>query len=291
MASELDWIAAPDLRRPLLVLAFEGHFDASRSATDAAMWLASRGRPIDIAEIDPDGFYDFQQARPSVVMNSRGTRELRWPTNRAIGVTVPDSKHDLIVLSGVEPHLRWRAFCTHLAVLAHQAKAEMVVTLGSMAGMAPHTRPLGVIASSTDAELARRLGLRSPSYEGPTGVIGVLHDILDASGQAVISLRVSVPHYVPGSPNPEATRSLLRRFELVTGMETDHAELDEDAAEWREQVEAAVADDPGIAGYVKALEGEVDQRDDLLPSGDDLATELEAFLRERHDPPTEGEDS
>jgi len=285
---ELNWVDAPELRRPILVLAFEGFFDASGAATDAALWIADRGRRDLIAEIDPDGFYDFQQTRPQVLRENDGTRSIRWPTNSAVAVRLPGSDHDLIVLAGVEPHVRWRAFCTHLAVLAHQCHAEMVVTLGSMAGMAPHTRPLGVIASSTDAELARRLGLRSPSYEGPTGVIGVLHDILDASGQAVISLRVSVPHYVPGSPNPEATRSLLRRFELVTGVGTDHSQLDEDADEWRSQVDLAVADDPGIAGYIKTLEGEVDQSEDLLPSGDDLATELEAFLRERR-PPEAGE--
>jgi predicted ATP-grasp superfamily ATP-dependent carboligase len=173
-------------------------------------------------------------------------------------------------------------------VVAHTG-AESVVTLGAMAGMAPHTRPLGVVASSTNPQLAERLGLNRPSYQGPTGLIGVLHDALDRAGIPVISLRVSVPHYVPDTPNPKATRSLLRRFEQVTGIETGYADLDDAAAEWQRHVEAAVNVDSEISEYVRRLESDADETDEMLPSGDDLAAEFEAFLREQ-DRPSGGSD-
>jgi predicted ATP-grasp superfamily ATP-dependent carboligase len=188
--------------------------------------------------------------------------------------------HDLLVIAGVEPHLRWRSFADVILQVAERAKAEMVITLGAMVGMAPHTRPLGVVGSTTSRELAARLGLGRPTYQGPTGVAGVLHDRMDAADVPVISLRVSVPHYVPGPPNPEATRSLLGRLELMTGIPTAHGTFAIAADEWRRHIDAAVADDDDLRAYVRNLEQQVDSNDDLLPSGDDLATQLEAFLRD-----------
>jgi hypothetical protein len=161
----------------------------------------------------------------------------------------------------------------------------MVVTLGSMSGMSPHTRPPAVTGSSTNRDLADRLGLDRPSYQGPTGVVGVLHDTLDRAGVPVISLRVSVPYYLPDSPNPKATRALLRRFEQVSGIDTAHADLDGPAAEWQSRVDQAVAGDDEVSTHVRRLESQVDQSEDLMPRGDDLAAELEAFLREQDGPP------
>ena len=150
-----------------------------------------------------------------------------------------------------------------------------------MVGMTPHSRPLTVTGSSTNPELAERLHLEKPSYQGPTGIVGVLHDALDRSKIPVISLRVSVPHYVPDAPNPKATRALLRRFEQVTGVTTEYEELDGPAADWQKQVDAAVASDDEITAYVTRLETAIDEDENLLPSGDDLAAEFEAFLREQ----------
>ena len=158
----------------------------------------------------------------------------------------------------------------------------MVITVGAMVGMAPHTRPLGVVGSAANNRVAERLGLGKPSYEGPTGVVGAIHDLLDNAGMPVVSLRVSVPHYVPGPPNPEATRSLLARFELVTGVPTDHNELDEPALDWRNRIDAAVEADDELTEYVRQLEEQVDESE-VMPSGDDLAAELEAFLRDQRD--------
>lgn len=281
--NELIWSARsePDLDRPLLVVAFRGLFDACGSATAAAQWLVERHDHRELGEVDPETFFDFTQERPVVNFDTEGVRRLTWPRNPLVAVHTPPERRDVVVVAGVEPHLRWGTFSQTLAEAARRSGAESVVTLGSMVGMVPHSRPLAVTGSSTNPELANRLGLDQPSYEGPTGVVGVLHDTLDRIGIPVVSLRVSIPHYVPNAPNPKATRSLLRRFEQVTGIETGHGELDGPVADWQRQVDAAVASDDEIGEYVARLEATVDENEDLLPSGDDLAAEFEAFLREQ----------
>ena len=216
-----------------------------------------------------------------VSFDADGLRQLAWPKNLLVAIRTPEGQRDAVVVAGVEPHLRWATFSRALAEAARSSGAESVVTLGSMVGMTPHSRPLTVTGSSTNPNLADRLGLDQPSYQGPTGVVGVLHDTLDQVGIPVISLRVSVPHYVPDAPNPKATRALLRRLGQVTGIDTGHEELDEPAADWQHQVDAAVASDDEIGEYVARLEATVDEDEGLLPSGDDLAAEFEAFLREQ----------
>lgn len=278
---ELIWRSDPPSGQPIMAVALRGLFDVAGAATDAISHLDQRGTPTEIASIDPEVFFDFTQERPLVRLNDDGTRSLTWPKNDARAVTL-DEEHNLVTLAGIEPHLRWRTFADAIAAIAVRCDAKLVVTLGAMVGMAPHTRPLGVVGSATNPELARRLGLSRPSYEGPTGLVGVLHDSLNQAKLPVISLRVSVPHYVPSAPNPEATRSLLARFELVTGITTDHRTLDDAAADWRQRVDSAVSDDDEMATYVSQLEQQVDaSADDLLPSGDDLAAELQAFLRDQ----------
>jgi proteasome assembly chaperone (PAC2) family protein len=279
--SETTWLAEPDLDRPLMVVAFRGLFDTADAATSAVRWLQQHSESRELADIDPETFFDFTQERPLVSLDPDGERVISWPENRAFAARTPDGQRDLVLVAGVEPHLRWRTFSEELAAIAEATSAEMVITLGSMVGMTPHTRPLAVVGSSTNRLLAGRMGLGSPSYQGPTGVVGTLHDSLDKASIPVISLRVSVPHYVPASPNPMATLSLLRRFELVTGVHTDHKEFNEPAAEWRQRVDAAVAEDEEISAYVRQLEGQVDENEDFLPTGDELAAELEAFLRDQ----------
>lgn len=281
--TELSWLAEPNLDRPILLIALKGLFDVAGSATGAVEHLAHRRDTSRVAEIDPEIFFDFSQERPVVSLDDSGVRSLTWPTNAALAAPDPEGR-DLLLLAGIEPHLRWRSFSESIVELARNSQAELVVTLGAMVGMAPHTRPLGVVGSTTSPELASRMGLGRPSYEGPTGLVGALHDALDTAELPVISLRVSVPHYVPSPPNPEATRSLLARFQLVTGVETDHASLDGPAADWRTRVDSAVAEDPEMTHYVGELERQVDSSvDELLPSGDDLAAELQAFLRDQRD--------
>ena len=277
----LNYDSLDSLDRPVLVVAFKGLFDASGSATSALEWLMEKSESENVGEIDSETFFDFTQERPSISFGKNGERNLTWPKNKIVVIKTNENERDLLSISGIEPHLRWRTFSEILIEIVKKSNAESVLTLGSMVGMTPHSRPLTVTGSSTNPDLAERLHLEKPSYQGPTGIVGVLHDALDRSKIPVISLRVSVPHYVPDSPNPKATRALLRRFEQVTGVTTEHEELDGPAADWQKQVDAAVASDDEITAYVTRLETAIDEDENLLPSGDDLAAEFEAFLREQ----------
>ena len=277
----LDYDSLDSLNRPVLIVAFKGLFDASGSATSALEWLIEKSESENIGEIDSETFFDFTQERPLISFDKNGERALTWPTNKIVAMKTKENERDLLAISGIEPHLRWRTFSKLLIEIVNKSNAESVLTLGSMVGMTPHSRPLTVTGSSTNPELAERLHLEKPSYQGPTGIVGVLHDALDRSKIPVISLRVSVPHYVPDAPNPKATRALLRRFEQVTGVTTEYEELDGPAADWQKQVDSAVASDDEITAYVTRLETAIDEDENLLPSGDDLAAEFEAFLREQ----------
>jgi len=265
-----------------MIVALEGHFDAAQAATSAVEHLKRSGTATRIARIDPEEFYDFTEQRPTVSFDSSGNRALSWPENDLFEIRTADGQPDVILLAGIEPHYRWKTFSDAIVEVAHRAGASLVVTIGAMVGLAPHTRTLGVVGSASDAELGQRLGLSRPSYEGPTGLVGVLHDRLGRHALPIISLRVSVPHYVPQPPNPEATRSLLSRLELVIGITTDHQSLEPAATAWRARVDQIVENDDEMSAYVSRLEDHVDLvADELLPSGDDLASELQAFLRDR----------
>ena len=276
-----DYDSLDSLNKPVLVVAFKGLFDASGSATSALEWLMEKSESENLGEIDSETFFDFTQERPLISFDKNGERALTWPKNKIVAIRTSENERDLLAISGIEPHLRWRTFSELLIEIVNKSNAESVITLGSMVGMTPHSRPLTVTGSSTNPELAERLNLEKPSYQGPTGIVGVLHDALDRSKIPVVSLRVSVPHYVPDSPNPKATRALLRRFEQVTGVTTEYEELDGPAADWQKQVDTAVASDDEITAYVTRLETTIDEDENLLPSGDDLAAEFEAFLREQ----------
>ncbi len=277
--NELIWDAEPQTERPLLILAFRGLFDAAGAATNAVALLRERAPSTLVAHIDPELLFDFTQERPHVRMLASGARQIVWPENEFHALRFAGPR-DVIVCAGTEPHLRWRSFSSHVLEVAQRSGAEMVVTLGAMVGVVAHTRPLPVTGSATNPALAERLGLGSPSYEGPTGVIGTLHDLLDRSAMPVISLRVAVPHYVPSPPNPKATHALLQRLEQVTRLDLGARSLELPAADWERHVDAAAADDPQVATYVRRLEEQHDE-EVPIPSGDDIAAELEAFLREQ----------
>lgn len=277
---DLQWFDPPQLNRPVLLVAFRGLFDAAEAATDAVGWLRDRAPSQKVASIDPEEFFNFQESRPIVRLDDSGERVIEWPSND-IWASHPDSGRDLLLLSGNEPHLRWGTFADVVLDVVRRTGAEMVVTIGSMVSMVPHTRPFAVTGSAAHAELARRLGLGRPSYQGPTGVVGVIHDRLDRAGVPVISLRASVPHYVPSPPNPKATRALLRRVQQTLGCTTGYEDLDPAVTEWVARVDQAVQSDDESREYVARLERQVDSDEDRLPSGDDLAAELEAFLREQ----------
>lgn len=279
--TELTWYDLPTLRRPLLLVAFEGLFDAAEAATAALDWIRNRTESSAVAMIDPETFFNFQESRPTVRIDGDGERVIDWPTTEIYSV-ITDSPRDLVVMTGVEPHLRWPSFADHVLEVARRSGCEMVVTVGAFIGMVPHTRPFSVTGSAVHPDLARRLNLSRPSYQGPTGIVGVINARLERSNVPVISLRVEVPHYVPGPPNPKATQALLRRLEQTTGVETGYEELDGEVSEWMTRVDQAVTSDDESRDYVERLERQVDSDEEMLPTGDDLAAELEAFLREQH---------
>ncbi len=276
--TDLTWRTVPPLRRPILLMAFAGLFDAGGSATDALRWIRDHADSTEIAEIDSENFFNFQDHRPEVRLRD-GQREIAWPTTN-VWACRTDGVRDLVVMTGVEPHLLWRTYADQIVEVARRSGAEISATIGAMVSMVPHTRPLGVTGSAANSQLADRLGLGRPTYQGPTGVVGVVNERFDHYGLPVISLRVAVPHYVSAAPSPKATRALLRRIEQTTGVETKYEDLDADVSEWLRRVDAAVADDVESQDYVGRLERQVDSNEELLPSGDDLAAELEAFLRD-----------
>ena len=184
----------------------------------------------------------------------------------------------------MEPHLRWRTFVDVVVEIVRHYDVKLVVTLGAMVAEIPHTRPPTITGSTTDAELGSVLRLDQPSYQGPTGVVGALHERFERLGMPAVSLRASVPHYVSGAPNPKASRALLERFERVTGLPTGWAELDAEAREWEARVDEAMAEEDDIVHYVRRLEQRYDERaSQSLPSPDDLAAEFERFLRQQDD--------
>lgn len=273
----------PDLRAPILVAAFEGLFDVGRAATGAVEAL-SEGAAVEVAHIDSDPFFDFTEQRPIARIDHDGARVIHWPGSRVYCLPLPERSRDLVLVEGVEPHLLWRTFSDTIATIAERLGAAMVVTLGAMIAEVPHTRPLGVTGSTADPQLADALRLDQPSYEGPTGVVGVIQERLARDNMPAVSLRVRVPHYVSGSPNPKASRSLLERFERVSGLPTRWSDLDEEARDWEGRVNRAMADDDDMIRYVGQLEERFDrQAASSLPNADDLAAEFERFLRQHDD--------
>ena len=274
------------LNRPIMVVALTGWFDASSAATGALEWLLrDRVAPV-VAGIDPDPFYDFTQERPEVWLDDEETVTVRWPGNDFRIARYAGRAHDLVVLSGVEPHVRWSTYCECITTMATRLGCDVVVTIGASADAVPHTRIPQVVGSSTNDELIRRLGLSRPQYQGITGVIGVLQERLEKLDIPAISLRVGVPHYLGNAQHPKSSAALLRHLEHVLGVPTGHAEMSGEIERWQSLHDEAVAEDPQAAAYVQLLERQFDHRAEAsLPTADDLAAELEAFLREQEDPP------
>ena len=270
------------LHRPIMVLALRGFFDIAEVATDAIDTLTDERIAPVVAAIDPDPFFDFTQERPNVMIDDADVRQLVWPENEFRIVRFPGHAHDLVVLAGVEPHLRYATFADAVISVARELKCEMVVTLGAAPEAIPHSRPPMVVGSSTNDGLVSALGLSRPQYQGITGLVGVLQQRLDAAAIPAVSLRVGVPHYLGNAKHPQASGALLRHLEHVLGVPTGHGRLAEECDRWGSLHDEAVADDGNAASYVRLLEHEYDRRAEAsLPSADDLAAELERFLREQ----------
>ncbi|MGH2957704.1 MAG: PAC2 family protein [Solirubrobacterales bacterium] len=284
----LGWEAEPPrLRSPVLVCAFAGWNDAAGAATTALTSVADSFDAELIAQVDPEDFFDFQANRPTIRLTEGERREIDWPGNVLLAARAPGAERDLVLLSGTEPNLRWRTFSEGIAEAAESLGVEMVITLGALIADVAHTLPVPITGLASDGELVDRLGLTRSNYEGPTGVVGVLHDACRRRGMPSASLWAAVPHYVAAVPNPKAALALLRRLEGVVGVAVEASGLEEEAGSYESQVSRAVSANPEIEELVQRLEEEQASSLDLeedVPSGESLARDFERFLRQRGGP-------
>lgn len=273
----------PTLRNPVLVAAFRGWNDGGQGASLAAGYLARTWGAARFADIDPETFFDFSSTRPHVSLVDDQTRQIDWPDNAFYHASIPGTDRDVVLLLGIEPNLHWRSFTELITGLATDLGVELVITLGSLLADVPHTRPSPVTGSATDAELVERLGLQASRYEGPTGIVGVLHDACKRAGVPSASLWAAVPHYVSLAPSPRAALALCARLGGMLGATIDVDELEQAVQSYSDQVSEAVASDPETAAYVEELEQRTEEieAEESLPSGDAIAAELTRFLRER----------
>lgn len=283
----LRWTERPALRQPVLVTAFEGWNDAGSAATSAAQFLIDAWDATPFCDIDPEEFFDFSATRPTVRFDDDGTRHIDWPENALHWARLSDDL-DVVVLLGTEPQLRWRTFADHVTTLAEHLGARLVVSLGALLAEVPHTRPVSVYGAAYDAAVADELALTPSHYEGPTGIVGVLHDAYRTRGLTSASLWAAVPSYVPSAPSPKAALALVARVTHLLGTTVDADELSEAAAEYETQLDEAVGEDDESKAYVARLEQAWDESDLEVegaaePRGTELMAEIESFLRDQRD--------
>jgi proteasome assembly chaperone (PAC2) family protein len=306
----VSWTTRPTLRSPVVVAAFSGWNDAGDAATAAARHLVQVWQAERFAEIDPEEFYDFTQARPMVRLRDGVTRELRWPANEFAAATTTGGP-DVVLLVGTEPHLRWRTYCAAVLDVADALGASLVVTLGALLADVPHTRPVQLIGTGTDPDLIARHGLQRSRYEGPTGIVGTLHDACATRGVASLSLWAATPAYVPGVASPKASLALVERLGSIIGTTAEVAELARASRRYVAEVDEHVRDDDDLGAFVARLEeaydagllddsgaddlddgagldgagldGPIDATLDALgsDSGEQLVEDIERFLRDQ----------
>ena len=285
----LSLTTVPTLNRPILLLAFSGWNDAGGAATFAAKFMVQRLAAHTFASIDPETFYNFTEQRPQVRLR-KGEREIIWPTNEFSYARDPGLVQDVIVGLGVEPHLRWRAYTEAILHIVQACQVELVVTLGALLADVSYSRPVRLTGTASDPALAQRLHLSVSKYEGPTGIVGVLHDICRRNGLPAISIWANVPHYIAASPNIKAALALVRRVVTLLDFSMELGDLERAADDFDKRVAQVLASDPKIAEYVRRLEDRDDDEEedeqrlgntDALPSGEELVEELERFLRDQ----------
>jgi proteasome assembly chaperone (PAC2) family protein len=283
----LIWERRPDgLRAPALVCAFQGWNDAGDAASAALQFVGASLEATRFAQVDPEEYFDFQATRPKVKLTEGHVRKIEWPAIELYEARVPRAPRDLVLLEGPEPSMRWRTFCDQIVELAEALGVQMVVTLGALLADVPHSHPVQITGLSADDALIDRLGVQQGSYEGPTGIVGVLHAACHAAGIPSASLWAAVPHYVAAAPNPKAALALVRKLETLVGVTVDAGELESAAADYERQVSLAVQSDPDVQAFVERLEQVAEEEapsmdPDELPSGDVLAREFQRFLRQR----------
>lgn len=272
------------LRRPSLICAFAGWNDGGEAATIAARYLSERWKAKVFAHLDPEEFYDFQVTRPTVRLEGGVSRVIDWPQCEFGAASVQG--RDVVLFTAAEPNVRWRTFAGAIIGVAKDVRADMVITLGAFLTDVPHSRPVPVVGSAVDEETAARLGLSPSQYEGPTGIVGVLHDASNREGLASVSLWAAVPHYLPAAPNPKAALALVERVSAMLELPVDTTPLARAVARWEEGVVSLIGESDELSEYVQRLEAAAEQghgslSDQPVPSGEAIAAELERYLREQ----------
>ena len=267
-----------NLRNPAVVVAFSGWSDAAEAASGVIDHLADQYRALRVAALDPNDFYDFQVSRPFVSVLEDGRRTIQWPTTEALLARLPE--RDLVLIGGPEPNYRWREFTDQVMSIVRSARPEVVVLIGALITDTPHSRPVPV-AATANSPYGDELGLEPSTYEGPTGILGVLAQECETVSISTVSLWASIPHYVAEPPDPRATLALLARLEEVLNTPLDSGDLLLRAERWLEQVDELVADEPEIANYIAALEERRDE-ETPAPTGESIAAEFERYLRRRN---------
>jgi predicted ATP-grasp superfamily ATP-dependent carboligase len=284
---DVIWSGRPDLRRPVMVCAFRGWNDAGEAASAAVSFIRESVDSQDVASINPEEFFDFTAVRPTIRLTEGNTREIDWPDGTISAAYVPGAESDLVVLEATEPSLRWRRYTENVMSVARELGVRKVITLGALLADVPHSRPVAVTGLSSDSGVVEKLGFQRTSYEGPTGIVGVLHHACIQAGVESASLWASVPHYVAAAPNPKVALALVRGFEGVAGVVVDAGELESAAEDYERQVSAAVASDPEVKAFVERLETAMDEEqaeepdEGSLPSADTIARDFQRFLRQR----------
>ena len=285
--NDVVWTHRPALRRPVLVAAFGGWNDAADAASAAVEFIRARFEPTEVARIELEDYLDFTETRPTARLVDSHTREIDWPETTISAAEIRGADNDLVIVQGPEPSLRWRGYCDAILGVARELDVDQVITLGSLLADVPHSRPVHVTGIGSDTALLDRLGFSPTSYEGPTGITGVLNYHCGQAGLSSISLWASVPHYEAAAPNPKVALALVRAFEGAAGLAVDASELEEAAEDYERQVSAAVASDPEVRAFVERLESAMDEvADDTdaeanLPSADMIARDFQKFLRQR----------
>jgi proteasome assembly chaperone (PAC2) family protein len=281
-SGHVRWTSRPKLRRPILLAAFEGWNDAGDAASSAVGYLRDRWSATPFADIDPEEYFDFTTTRPRVEFDRDFERQIIWPQNQFWHAPVAALDRDLVILTGTEPQLRWRSFCNDVLGVALEMGVEMVVTLGALLAEVPHSRPVSVFGTAYDDRVVEELGLSPSRYEGPTGIVGVLHMACQEAGVQSASVWAAVPTYLPGSPSPKATLALVERTAVLLDVDVPLTELEIASASYERQVNELVAEDEETADYVDQLEQRYD--DELeLDDTEDLVEQVERFLRDQRE--------
>jgi proteasome assembly chaperone (PAC2) family protein len=277
----MEFEKVPDLVDPIVIAAFEGWNDGAEAASAVVDHLMRQWNARVIGAIDPEDYYDFQVNRPNVGIDENGYRKLTWPSTQIAVAQPPNLDRDVIFIRGIEPNMRWRAFASELLAVVDDLGAELLVTLGVLLADCPHTRPVPVSGTASEPELVDRLELEPSTYEGPTGIPGVLLHGCVSIDLPTVSYWAAVPHYVAQPPCPKATLALLAKLEDLFQTALPLGDLVEDAKAWEQGVDELMAEDEDLVDYVRSLEEARDTTDLPEASGEAIAREFERYLKRR----------